>query len=193
MDRFWFIANDRALDFVNTAFAGGDTLPDCVAFVDWPEAASMLTADDAYAALARPPGADDERAIVHIHALRSAVRHTVEAYVSGREPTPENVAQINAALQHVPVHDELVVIGGFLRSVRRLTTNAPDALAYFVAEAARELFTRRDARAIRRCANDVCTHYFYDASKNGTRRWCSMAGCGNREKVAALRSRRRAS
>jgi predicted RNA-binding Zn ribbon-like protein len=27
--------------------------------------------------------------------------------------------------------------------------------------------------------------YFYDVSKNQTRRWCSMDVCGNRAKVAA--------
>ncbi|MEV0070883.1 MULTISPECIES: CGNR zinc finger domain-containing protein [unclassified Amycolatopsis] len=35
---------------------------------------------------------------------------------------------------------------------------------------------------IRHCANPECVLYFYDVSKNGTRRWCSMSGCGNRAK-----------
>ncbi len=193
MGRFWFIANDRALDFVNTAFAGGDALPDFAAFVDWLEAAGLLTADEARATLTRAAQANPERLISSLHLLRSAMRRTVEAYVSGRGPAPEDIALINVHLQQVPVRDELVVLDGSFASVRRVTTDAPDALIFFVAQAARELFTSKDARAIRRCANEACTHYFYDASKNGTRRWCSMAGCGNREKVAALRSRRRAS
>jgi predicted RNA-binding Zn ribbon-like protein len=25
--------------------------------------------------------------------------------------------------------------------------------------------------------------HFFDVSKNGTRRWCSMSGCGNRAKA----------
>lgn len=192
MRRFWFIANDRALDFVNTAFAGGDTLPDFAAFVDWLEAAGILTADDARAARSHAARVDEQRAIANVHALRSAMRRAVEAYAGGRAPAPENVVLINAHLARVPVHDELVVVDGSFASLRRVTTDTPDALVFFVAEAARELFTRKDAQAIRRCANEACTHYFYDASKNGTRRWCSMAACGNREKVAALRSRRRA-
>ncbi|MFI7612278.1 CGNR zinc finger domain-containing protein [Nonomuraea terrae] len=36
---------------------------------------------------------------------------------------------------------------------------------------------------IRHCANAECVLHFYDVSKNGTRRWCSMAGCGNRAKA----------
>lgn len=43
---------------------------------------------------------------------------------------------------------------------------------------------------IRPCANDACVLHFYDISKNGTRRWCSMAGCGNRAKAQRHYARR---
>jgi predicted RNA-binding Zn ribbon-like protein len=192
MSRYLFIANDRALDFVNTAFAGGDTVPDVAAFVGWLEAGGMLTADEARAALVRAVGPEQERTIARVHAFRSAMRRMVGACVAGRAPAADDLAVTNAHLRRAPIHDELVAVDGGVASVRRVATDVPEALLYFVAEAARKLFTRKDVGAIRRCANESCTHYFYDASKNGTRRWCRMAGCGNREKVAALRSRRRA-
>ncbi|MCZ2523227.1 MULTISPECIES: CGNR zinc finger domain-containing protein [Streptomyces] len=44
---------------------------------------------------------------------------------------------------------------------------------------------------IRACANDDCILHFYDVSKNGTRRWCSMAGCGNRAKASRHYARTR--
>ncbi|MEU2040868.1 CGNR zinc finger domain-containing protein [Nocardia niwae] len=37
---------------------------------------------------------------------------------------------------------------------------------------------------IRQCAHPECVLFFYDTSKNGTRRWHSMATCGNRTKAA---------
>lgn len=37
---------------------------------------------------------------------------------------------------------------------------------------------------IRQCAHPDCVLFFYDTSKNGTRRWHSMASCGNRAKAA---------
>jgi predicted RNA-binding Zn ribbon-like protein len=42
-----------------------------------------------------------------------------------------------------------------------------------------------DARAdrIRECANPDCVLWFLDTSRPGTRRWCSMASCGNRDKA----------
>lgn len=37
---------------------------------------------------------------------------------------------------------------------------------------------------IKQCAHEHCVLWFYDTSKNGTRRWHSMATCGNRAKAA---------
>jgi predicted RNA-binding Zn ribbon-like protein len=54
--------------------------------------------------------------------------------------------------------------------------------AWAAAEDFLHLLAERPER-IRRCANPECVLHFYDVSKNGTRRWCSMAGCGNRAKA----------
>jgi len=37
-----------------------------------------------------------------------------------------------------------------------------------------------------------CRYVFYDASKNVSRRWCTMAVCGNRQKTRTYRERQRA-
>lgn len=37
---------------------------------------------------------------------------------------------------------------------------------------------------IKQCAHPQCVLFFYDTSKNGARRWHSMATCGNRAKAA---------
>lgn len=36
---------------------------------------------------------------------------------------------------------------------------------------------------IRACAHPDCILYFLDTTKNGTRRWCNMKTCGNRNKA----------
>lgn len=41
------------------------------------------------------------------------------------------------------------------------------------------------------CANSECRRAFYDASRNRSARWCSMAVCGNRMKGRAYRQRAR--
>jgi predicted RNA-binding Zn ribbon-like protein len=40
------------------------------------------------------------------------------------------------------------------------------------------------ADRVRHCAHPDCVLYFHDTSPKRSRRWCSMAGCGNRAKAA---------
>ncbi|MEW1902866.1 MULTISPECIES: CGNR zinc finger domain-containing protein [unclassified Streptomyces] len=42
---------------------------------------------------------------------------------------------------------------------------------------------------IRACAHEACVLHFFDTSRNGTRRWCSMAVCGNRAKASRHHAR----
>lgn len=58
-----------------------------------------------------------------------------------------------------------------------------DVLAPIAWSAADLLVSLRSER-IRRCADDRgCGWLFFDASRAGTRRWCSMGDCGNRAKA----------
>jgi predicted RNA-binding Zn ribbon-like protein len=45
---------------------------------------------------------------------------------------------------------------------------------------------------LRHCQGPTCTSVFYDRSKNHSAKWCSMASCGNRNKVRRFRERERA-
>ncbi|MFE3206092.1 CGNR zinc finger domain-containing protein [Embleya sp. NPDC059237] len=63
--------------------------------------------------------------------------------------------------------------------------------AWEAARAYLELLHTADPDRIRRCANPECTLWFADMSKNGRRRWCSMAECGNRAKARAHYARSR--
>jgi predicted RNA-binding Zn ribbon-like protein len=61
-----------------------------------------------------------------------------------------------------------------------------------VARSAVELHTDGDQRRVRECpgAGD-CGWLFYDTSRNGSRRWCSMEGCGSRVKMRRHYARHR--
>jgi predicted RNA-binding Zn ribbon-like protein len=52
-----------------------------------------------------------------------------------------------------------------------------------IVRAAAELLTSDDRARIRECGSETCFWLFMDHSKNGTRRWCDMKVCGNREKA----------
>jgi predicted RNA-binding Zn ribbon-like protein len=56
-----------------------------------------------------------------------------------------------------------------------------------------ELLTTGDLRRIKVCENPYgCGWLFYDGSKNGSRRWCSMEECGGQSKARRQTARRRA-
>ncbi|MDH4177628.1 MAG: CGNR zinc finger domain-containing protein, partial [Thermoleophilia bacterium] len=46
---------------------------------------------------------------------------------------------------------------------------------------------------LKACAADDCRWAFLDGSRNGSRHWCAMGVCGNREKARRYRARRRTS
>lgn len=66
----------------------------------------------------------------------------------------------------------------------------PEDLFAPLAYSAAVLFASVDRSRVRKCGH--CVLHFYDTSKKGTRRWCSMQLCGNRLKVAAYAARQRA-
>lgn len=55
--------------------------------------------------------------------------------------------------------------------------------AWHSARAYLQLLDRAGPGRIRHCDGAGCVLWFLDTSRNGTRRWCSMAGCGNRAKA----------
>jgi predicted RNA-binding Zn ribbon-like protein len=61
-----------------------------------------------------------------------------------------------------------------------------------LAREAVHLFGGETVSRVRQCQSPSCTIFFIDTSRSGYRRWCSMAACGNKAKVAALRRRQRA-
>ncbi|MDN4615195.1 CGNR zinc finger domain-containing protein [Leifsonia sp. F6_8S_P_1B] len=43
---------------------------------------------------------------------------------------------------------------------------------------------------VKLCGGEDCRWAFYDASRNGSRQWCSMEVCGNRQKARTFRARK---
>jgi predicted RNA-binding Zn ribbon-like protein len=59
-----------------------------------------------------------------------------------------------------------------------------------VADAAVTLLRSGDLRRVKQCAG--CPWLFLDASRSGTRRWCSMEDCGTHEKIQRYVAKRAA-
>ncbi|MBN0046341.1 CGNR zinc finger domain-containing protein [Streptomyces actuosus] len=110
------------------------------------------------------------------HTLRA--RDALNAAVDGSPA--EGAVRVDAVLAH-----------GRIRAV--LTPDGPGEVPEFADRswgpgwlAARNYLTllATSPDRIRSCAHEACILHFFDTSRNGTRRWCSMAACGNRAKAS---------
>ena len=104
-----------------------------------------------------------------------AVRDALRAAADGRTPP-------QAALALPPLR--AAYAGG------ELTLTSDHPAGAFVAAAVRLSFEGRWDR-LKLCDMESCRYAFYDASRNRSGRWCSMAVCGNRAKTRAFRERHR--
>ncbi|MEV4125142.1 CGNR zinc finger domain-containing protein [Nocardia sp. NPDC049707] len=112
------------------------------------------------------------------------------------EPTLQAVLATRTAIYDVVKHASHTALNNVLdhgRIRRTLTDTGPTDLVdvpeatwlpgWLAADSLLRLLAEAPDR-IRQCAHPDCVLFFYDTSKNGTRRWHSMATCGNRTKAA---------
>ncbi len=197
---FVFLGERLWLDFVNSdvstadADADADSLRDFDSLVAWLQMARVIDADRGIGmrrrAQQQPAGA--AAAMVDARRVRTALRALAErgaADVSARE---EAVAEINrvlgrsAGIRRLETHGD----GSFTRAF----VPEGDAFAGLMiplVESAADALIRDELSRVRRCADPRCHRVFYDVTRNGGRRWCDMATCGNRAKAARHRARTR--
>jgi predicted RNA-binding Zn ribbon-like protein len=188
--RFSLVAGRLALDFANLSPSAHDLSWD--EFLTFLVEARLVSEDRA--ARLRPllltePQAVDA-ALLRILRLRESFRAIFASVVADRSFPPIWVEPINEILRITEGHDELVAHQGSwtLQFVAR--ESGLDWLLAALARSAAELLVEGPDAPIRRCANPSCRLFFYDDSRTHCRRWCSMAVCGNRHKVAAFLRRR---
>lgn len=194
MTDFLFVANDSSLDFVNTEVildgVRTELLQNFSDFAEWLEKAGIASTGNAHRL--REEWADTpetNRSLQTARELRSQLRTSVENIVnSGRLPG-SLAGALNRHLKYPRLADEVIPAKGRLQIQSRWLLEKPADLVVPVAHLAANFFSSADYSAIRKCENPDCILFFYDTSKNHSRRWCSMGLCGNRAKVAAFRKR----
>ena len=121
--------------------------------------------------------------------LRETIRTLIERRKASKRTDP---GALNRFLAEARSHLELIPTrNGNIDLKRRWERQTPEQILAPLAESAADLLTTGDFSLVRRCDNDECVLWFYDRTKSHHRRWCSMATCGNRHKVAAFRKRQR--
>lgn len=118
--------------------------------------------------------------------LREVIRVLVAARKAGRVVSAD---ALNVFLRQAPSHPVLVWEAGTPRVERLRPADSVEQCLAPLAEAAAHLLAEGDFQCVRVCGHPECTLWFYDRTKSSRRRWCSMATCGNRHKVAEYRKR----
>jgi predicted RNA-binding Zn ribbon-like protein len=118
--------------------------------------------------------------------LGSALRNVFAAMLRKQKLAAEWVKQINEILRITEGHDELVAQDGVWKIEFVAREGGLDWLLAAVARSGAETIAEGPRARLRLCANPHCGLLFHDNSRTRRRRWCSMAVCGNRNKVAAF-------
>jgi predicted RNA-binding Zn ribbon-like protein len=193
-DGFLFLGNQLAVDFLNTRPVQNgeplELLPDFSALLRWFQAAGLVSAREV-ADLQRQWGQSvrARHALEAMRALRERLRKEILAWEGGAAVHHSTVDQLDRLMAEHPMRTRLKANGKDLSSELYFEPHNPEDLFAPVAHSAAMLLASTDRNRVRKC--DQCVLHFYDASKKGTRRWCSMQLCGNRLKVAAYAARQR--
>ena len=167
------VGNALCLDFANSVNQRSDPRLDWLAEPDGLRAWALL------AGLPRPTRRPTSEDIEQAAALREAVYRVFSAVATGDRPMQHDLATLTAtaaeglAAATLSPASEYVLMwrGGHVRRV-----------LWSVADSAVELLRHGPLDRIGECPS--CGWVFLDTSRNGRRRWCSMAMCGNAVKYA---------
>ena len=189
-----FSANRLCLDFANLPFASGDQTERPIfwdEFVDFLAAKQIVSEERSthIRALVETDPRAAENLLAHAERLGRAQRLIFRAIVKGQRIPLDWTEPINRILRVTEGHDELQWEGtawrlGFVAREESLVW-----LLAAIARSGAELIAEGASQNLKRCANPECPILFYDDSRTRRRRWCSMALCGNRSKVAAFARR----
>jgi predicted RNA-binding Zn ribbon-like protein len=115
-----------------------------------------------------------------LRALQAASAQALDAASNGRQPPESSLATISSALARGTLGLDCASPG-----LTYAVADGAGSVLLPLAYAASNLLTA-DLRRLRRCADERCAAYFWDNTKNRSRRWCRLACM---ERVRAPRRR----
>lgn len=187
--------NRLCLDFVNLAFVSGDPVEHAVF---WDEFIDFLTlkqivSEERSRNIRALVGTEPQTAaslLEHAERLGRSLRLVFDASLKNYPCKSQWAEPINRILRVTEGHDELRLHSESWRLSFVAREEGLEWLLAAIARSGAELIADRTTiQNLKQCANPDCRILFYDDSRTHRRRWCSMALCGNRSKVAAFARR----
>ncbi|AMM16612.1 MAG: CGNR zinc finger domain-containing protein [Pseudomonadota bacterium] len=194
-----FVADAPGLDFLNSVATPVDEqvdwIPNGEGLLSWLTQAGLAPSAAIEAIRSRSTAAELDDLAAKARELREWFRGFTRKR-KGRPLAPKDLRELgplNQLLERDQQHRQIVkhsldgVARLELQAVRRW--DSPESLLMPIAEALAKLVCEEDFTYVKACEGPTCTLMFADHTRGHARRWCSMAACGNRAKVAAHRKR----
>jgi predicted RNA-binding Zn ribbon-like protein len=196
-----FVADAVGLDFLNSIATPADTT------IDWLDTGDGLIRWIKQAGLAPAKALTDLRSralpgeLDSVAAQARGLREWFRGFVlehKGRPLASSDLAALeplnrllarDEAFQQIVVREPRGATALELRATRRW--RSAESLLLPIGLALAKCLTEEDFSDVKSCEGAGCTLVFADHTRARARRWCSMAICGNRAKVAAHRERRK--
>ena len=195
-DKFLLVGNNLSLDFVNTVIADAgkpkDLIDGLADVMSWAIAVRLIEKRDAarYFAVWNKKGGDFLSEAVHFRAILHSL---FTGILNDEKVKGATLKSLNEMLDDQTGFTELVRNETGFEKRFHSDFREPRQVLASVAASAADLLCYGDLDLIKRCEGEGCVLYFYDTTKNHSRRWCSMAGCGNRAKASAFYKRKKLS
>jgi predicted RNA-binding Zn ribbon-like protein len=183
------VGGDLAVDFVNTVTARDTTPSDWVddysALLRWAALTGAFAKKDVakLASLAGEEPGQAAAALRRARTLREALCGALYALIDGRSPSSEALVALDEARVLSVKAGKLVHAVGRLAPQWSADRSGLDLVAHVVTARALALLEAPELDRLRLCDGHDCGWVFLDTSKNGRRRWCDMATCGNTAKA----------
>jgi predicted RNA-binding Zn ribbon-like protein len=197
-----FLADALGLDFLNSIATPVDTPVDWIdsgaGLVTWIEQAGLVPPEALAELEARALPGELDSVAAQARGLREWFRGFVREHKGQplaasalRELDPLNrLLERDEAFRQIVAPEPADGPALALRTARRW--RSAESLLLPIGEALATFVCEEDFSDVRACEGASCTLLFADHTRGRARRWCSMAICGNRAKVAAHRERRKA-
>lgn len=180
-----------------------DVLDDPVRFLAWTRQQGILAPADTRA-LKGDGGIDwPEELMADVRELRHLLHRIFTDVAEGRLPRPGDLSALEASLADSGERRTLVPAGdgelgwgwksdapapADLPAEKRMAAARARILGA-IARSAADLLASGELDRVKVCDAHDCGWFFVDVSRNKSRRWCDMAGCGNRDKARRYRER----
>lgn len=121
--------------------------------------------------------------VKRVRKLREHLHDVLAAAHARRPPRQSDLDALSAAIRAAHAARALVASPSPALAERHwLSALAPEIPLHACSLAIERLLVDEARKRIRKCGASDCDVYYLDTSKSHRRQWCSMKGCGNREK-----------